>query len=164
MVFARWLDPAQYFLASNGGFEQGADDWSLRGDAAVVPGNESFTVHDAADANSLSLGAGGSAEMRGACVGLVEPTVRMFVKAPRVLGARLRIDATITNPETGLTWTTRYVVLGGLAPGGWAPTPQIVIPNVGGVLDQVLTVRITAEGAQATWGVDDVYVDPFRQR
>jgi len=32
------------------------------------------------------------------------------------------------------------------------------------VLAQELTLRITAEGAKATWGVDDVYVDPFRQR
>ena len=164
-VFARWLDPAQYFLASNGGFEQGADDWTLRGDAAVVAGNESFAVHDAADANSLSLGSGGSAEMRTACVGLLEPTVRLFVKAPRVLGARLRIEATVVNPTSGLTLQTNYVVLGGLAPAGWAPTTQILVPNlVGGVLAQELTLRITAEGAKATWGVDDVHVDPFRQR
>jgi len=55
--------------------------------------------------------------------------------------------------------------LGGLAPAGWAPTTQILVPNlVGGVLAQELTLRITAEGAKATWGVDDVYVDPFRQR
>jgi hypothetical protein len=164
-VFARWLDPAQYFLASNGGFEQAADGWKLRGDAAVVPGNESFAVRDASDANSLSLGSGGSAEMHTACVGLLEPTVRLFVKAPRVLGARLRIEATVVNPTTGLAVQTNYVVLGGLAPAGWAPTAPILIPNlVGGMLAQELTLRITAEGAKATWGVDDVYVDPFRQR
>jgi hypothetical protein len=32
------------------------------------------------------------------------------------------------------------------------------------VLAQELTLRITAEGTNATWGVDDVFVDPFRQR
>jgi hypothetical protein len=164
-VFARWLDPARYFLAANGGFEQGADGWTLDGDAGVGPGNESFLVHDASDANSLSIGPGGSAEMRSACVDLLEPSVRLFVKAPRVLGARLRIDATVVNPTTGLTLRTQYVVLGGLVPGGWVPTPPILIPNlVGGVLAQELTLRITAEGTKATWGVDDVYVDPFRQR
>jgi len=164
-VFARWLDPAQYFLASNGGFEQGSDDWTVGGDAAVVPENESYDVHDAADGSSLRLGTGGSAETRSACVGLLEPTVRLFVKAPKVLGARLRIDATVENPATGLTLETQYVVLGGLVPSSWAPTPQILIPNlVGGVMAQQLTLRVTAEGAKATWGVDDVYVDPFRQR
>ena len=128
-------------------------------------GNESFAVHDASDANSLSLGSGGSAQMRSACVGLLEPTVRLFVKAPRVLGSWLRVDATVVNPTTGLTLQTSYVVLGGLAPSGWAPTAQILVPNlVGGVLAQELTLRITAGGARASWGVDDVYVDPFRQR
>ncbi len=164
-VFARWLDPAQYFLASNGGFEQGTDDWTLRGDAAVVPENESFGAHDAADGSSLSLGTGGSAETGTACVGMLQPTVRLFVKSPRVLGAKLRIDATVVNPTTGLTLVTHYVVTGSPAASGWAPTPQIVIPNLlGGVLAQELTLRVTAEGAPATWGVDDVYVDPFRQR
>jgi hypothetical protein len=87
------------------------------------------------------------------------------VKAPKVLGARLRIDASVVNPTTGLTLQTNYVVLGDLAPSGWAPTAQILVPNlVGGVLAQELTLRITAEGARATWGVDDVHVDPFRQR
>jgi hypothetical protein len=130
-----------------------------------VAGNESYAVHDAGDDNSLRLGTGGSAETRAACVGLLEPTVRLFVKAPNVLGARLRIDATVENPTTGLALETHYVVLGGLAPKGWAPTTPILIPNlVGGVLAQQLTLRVTAEGAQATWGVDDVYVDPFRQR
>ena len=163
-VYAPWLDPASYFLASNGGFEQGASNWTLGGDAAVVPGNESFAVHDAADSSSLRLGTGGSAETRSACVGLLEPTVRMFVKAPRVLGARLRIDATVVDETTGLTLQTTYVVFGGLAPAGWAPTPQIIVPNLGGLVPQYLTLRVTAEGTNAKWGVDDVYVDPFRQR
>ena len=150
---------------SNGGFEQGADDWELRGDAAVVPGNESFAVHDAADASSLSLGSGGSAEMRTACVGLLEPTVRLFVKAPRVLGARLRIDATVVNPTTGLTLQTNYVVLGGLAPAGWAPTAPI--------LDSKPRGRVAGAGADAAdhgrghegdVGRRRRHVDPFRQR
>jgi hypothetical protein len=164
-VFARWLDPAQYFQASNGGFEQGDDNWGTTGDAAVVAGNESFDVAGPDDGHSLSLDNGATAEMRTACVGLLEPTVRLFVKAPRVLGARLRIDATVYNPTTGLSLATHYVVLGDLAPGGWAPTPPILIPNlVGGLLPQELTLRVSAEGTRATWGVDDVYVDPFRQR
>jgi hypothetical protein len=94
-----------------------------------------------------------------------EPTVRLFVNAPRVLGAALRIDATVRNPTTGLSLTTTYLVAGGLASSGWAPTPEIVIPNtVGGVLPEDLTLRFTAEGTPATWGVDDVYVDPYKQR
>src|SRR5262249_12041099 len=64
MVFARWVDPAQYFIASNGGFEHGTDNWSVSGDASVVSDNESYAVHGADDANSLSLGTGATAESR----------------------------------------------------------------------------------------------------
>ena len=164
-AFSRWLDPAQYFLAANGGFEQGSNEWNLSAGAAVVSGNESYQVSGPTDSHSLVLSTGATAEARTACVTLGEPTVRLFVKAPRVLGATLRIDATVRNPTTGLTLQTSYLVLGGLAPSGWAPTPEIVIANlVGGVLPEDLTLRFTAQGTPATWGVDDVYVDPYKQR
>jgi len=164
-VFAPWLDPSQYFLLANGGFEQGAHDWDLTGNAAVVAGNESFSVNGPADSQHLSLRSGGAAESRTAALGLAEPTVRLFVKAPPVVGARLQIDATVVNPTTGLTIETHFVVLGGSAPTGWAPTPPIVIPNVvGGLLPADLTLRMSADCARAEWGIDDVYVDPFRQR
>ncbi|MDQ1455700.1 MAG: hypothetical protein QOH28_1320 [Actinomycetota bacterium] len=162
-VFSRWLDPAQYFLASNGGFEQGAQDWSLSAGAAVVSGNESYQVGGPSDSHSLVLDAGASVESRTACVTMGEPTVRLFVKAPSVLGAVLRVDATVQNPTTGVPLTTTYLVVGGLAPAGWAPTPEILIPNlVGGVLPENLTLRITAQGTPATWAADDIYVDPFK--
>ena len=89
----------------------------------------------------------------------------MFVNAPRVVGAVLRIDATVRNPTTGLSLTTQYLVAGGVAPAGWAPTPEIPIANlVGGILPENLTLRFTAQGTPATWGIDDVYVDPYKQR
>ena len=164
-VFSRWLDPAQYFLASNGGFEQGAEDWSLSPAATVVAGNERYRVAGSAHSHSLSLGAGAVAESRTACVTMGEPTVRLFVKTPRVFGARLTITATVSNPATRVSLTTAYVVVGGVTPAGWAPTPEIVIPNLlGGVLDQKLTMRISTGGTPAAWRVDDVYVDPYKQR
>jgi hypothetical protein len=164
-AFSRWFDPAQYFLASNGGFEQGSNEWKLSAGAAVESGNERYQIAGSTDSHSLVLAAGASAESRTACITMGEPTVRLFVNAPRVLGAALRIDATIRNPTTGLSLTTTYLVAGGLASSGWAPTPEIVIPNtVGGVLPEDLTLRFTAEGTPATWGVDDVYVDPYKQR
>ena len=164
-AFSRWLDPAQYFLASNGGFEQGAQDWTLSAAAAVVSANEPYRIAGPSDAHSLSLGAGASAESRTACVTMGEPTVRLFVNAPRVLGATLTIEAAVVNPTTGVSLETTYVVTGGLITAGWAPTPEIVIPNlVGGILPENLTLRFTAGGTPANWGVDDVYVDPYKQR
>jgi hypothetical protein len=164
-VFARWLDPALYFQASNGGFERGADDWTLEAGASVVGRNESFGVGGATDSHSLVLTAGASAESRTACVTLGEPTMRMFVKAPRTLGAALRIDASVENPTTGLTLQTSTLVLAGLGPWQWAPTPGILLPKLlGGIAPENLTIRVTAVGVPATWSVDDVYVDPFKSR
>lgn len=164
-VFAPWLDPAQYFAAANGGFEHGADDWQLQGGAAPVPGNEPFRVGGTTDASSLALGPGSSAVSRTACLGLLEPTLRLFVRTPAVPGARLTVSATVRNPTTGLALTTSWVVVAGLTPPGWAPTPEILVPNLlQGILPQDLTVRVTPGGVPATWQIDDVYVDPFKQR
>ncbi len=164
-VFAPWLDPAQYFAAVNGGFEQGTDAWTVQGAAGPVAGNEPFHVGGSDDATSLALGPGASASSRSACLSLLEPTLRMFVRTPAVPGARLTITATVRNPATGLSLTTSWVVVAGLTPPGWAPTPEIVVPNLlGGVLDQDLTVRVAPGGVPATWQIDDVYVDPFKHR
>jgi hypothetical protein len=162
-AFSRWNDPSQYFLASNGGFEQGSTDWSLSAGATVVTGNEPYQVDGPTDSHSLSLAPGATAESRTACIATGEPTVRLFVDTPRVLGAILVVDAAVRNPTTGLSLHTQYLVVGGLSPGGWAPTLPIVIPNlVGGLLPEELTLRFTTAGTPATWAVDDVYIDPFK--
>jgi hypothetical protein len=162
-AFSRWHDPSQYFLASNGGFEAESTDWTLSDGARVVRGNEPYQVAGSADSHSLVLASGASAESRTTCVTTGEPTVRMFVDTPGVLGAGLVIDATVRNPTTGLSLHTQYVVIGGEASAGWAPTLPIVIPNLlGGALPAELTLRFTAVGMPAAWSVDDVYVDPFK--
>ena len=77
-VFAPWGDHASYYFAPNGGFESGAAGWSLTGGSAVVAGNESYAVHGAGDAQSLSIPAGGTASTT-VCYGLLYPDVRFFV-------------------------------------------------------------------------------------
>lgn len=60
-VFQRWLDPLPYNLATNGGFEAGAEGWALSGGAKVVSGNEPFFLNSPNDKLSLALPAGASA-------------------------------------------------------------------------------------------------------
>ena len=161
-AFSSWNDPSPYFPVANGGFEAGSSEWQLSDDASVVTGNEPYQVGGPGDSHSLALAPGASAESRTACVAIGEPTVRLFVHTPRVLGAILVIDASVRNPATGVSLSTRYLVVGGRTPAGWAPTLPIVIPSFGGVLSAELTLRFTARGTPARWAVDDVYVDPFR--
>jgi hypothetical protein len=162
-VFARWLDPAQYFAASNGGFEHGSQDWILSAGASVTSGNEPYYVDAPTDSHSLHLDPGASAESRTACVGMDEPTVRLLVDTPPVFGAVLVVDAAVHNESTGSTLHTQFRIVAGVTDSGWAPTPQIVMPNLlGGIAPEDLTLRFTTEGTPAPWSLDDVYVDPFK--
>jgi hypothetical protein len=164
--FAPWGDQHSYFLMPDGGFESGATGWSLGGNASVVNGSETFAVHRAADTKSLALPSGARAASPAACVAMGENTIRLFVNAPDDPTSVLHIRAYVRNPLTGLVLSTQYDVHGTNLPGGWQPTDAILIPNLlGGVLGtQDLTLVLTTSGPPGTWGIDDVYVDPFKQR
>lgn len=162
-VFSPWGDKATYFLVSNGGFENGSTDWALSGGAKVVGGNESYHVNNAADSHSLSIPPGGAAESHTFCVSRGEDTVRLFVNNSHVSGAILHVDATVQNPDTGALGYAAFDVNGDVPSSAWAPTIQLQIPNVlGGSGTEYLTLRFTLRGTPTTWGVDDVFVDPFK--
>ncbi len=163
-VFAPWLDPANYFVASNGNFETGAAAWDLAGGAAIGTGNEPFFVGDPGDGHSLVLPAGATATSASGCVQLGEPTIRLFVKVPAVVGSHLTIRASVENPTTGISVDTSYTVVSAMQ-AGWMPTPEIALGNFGAnVLPEDLTVSIRSTGTPATWAVDDLYVDPYKSR
>jgi hypothetical protein len=155
-VFAPWGDPAQYFLAPDGGFEAGGAGWAIDG-GAVTAGER-----DGGDGTQmLRLPSGASATTPTFCVGLEHPTNRFFVRRSggSVL-ATLRVDA-ITELATGAT----VAVPVGLVPAGsgWAPSPVVV--NVANLLPLLpgshtpMRLRFTAQGG--TFDVDDVHVDPY---
>jgi len=162
-VFAPWGDKAPYFLVSNGGFENGSTDWSLTGGANVVDGNETFDVGRASDGHSLSLPPGAAAQTRPFCVSKGEDTVRLFVNNSHTAGAILHVDAIVVNPDNGAVGTTAFDVNGDVPSSPWMPTMQLKIPNLfSGNGTEQLTLRFTLRGTQATWNIDDVYVDPFK--
>jgi hypothetical protein len=162
-VFAPWGDMAPYFLVSNGGFENGSTDWSLTGGAKVVGGNETFNVAGASDGHSLSLPPGAAAETRPFCVSRGEDTIRLFVNNSHTAGAILHVDAIVVNPDNAAVGRTSFDVNGDVPSSPWAPTIQLKIPNLlGGNGTEQLTLRFTLRGTQATWNIDDVYVDPFK--
>jgi hypothetical protein len=162
--FASFRDTNSYFLMPGGDFEAPNAAWSLSGGAARSAGSETFAVHDAQDASSLTLPAGAKAVSPTICVARGENTVRLFVQSPASSDAVLHVTASIQDPTTGLVLSTSTDVAPGPA-GAWAPTPQIAVPNLlGGVVGaQNLTLTFTTSG-NGTWGLDDVYVDPFKSR
>ena len=162
-VFAPWGDQAPYFLVSNGGFENGSTDWTLSGGAKVVNGNESYYVGKASDGHSLSIKPGGTAETRPMCVSRGEDTIRLFVNNSHVSGAILHVDAVVVNPDNGAVGTTAFDVNGDVPSSPWTPTIQLKIPNLlGGSGTEQLTLRFSLRGTSTTWGIDYVYIDPFK--
>ena len=163
--FAQWGDNNSYFLMPGGGFEAGAPGWTLAG-ADVAAGNETSFVTARTDAHSLALDNPSVVISPTACVAMGENTIRLFVKNPGVTGSVLHIQAFVQNPLTGLVLSTGFDIKGSPGAAGWAPTSQLLIPNLlGGVLGtQNLTLMFSTRGAPATWNIDDVYVDPFKLR
>lgn len=148
-VFAPWLDGADYFLAPDGGFENGADGWTLSGGAAVVDGNESFDL-SGPGSRSLGLSAGDSAQSPSVCVGLEHPTFRyVFRRTAGLPSATLRVSAVFPG---GLSVPVGTVT----GSSSWAPSPVTLI--AANLLAPTVSFRFTA--VSGSWQVDDVYVDP----
>jgi hypothetical protein len=152
-VFAPWLDYASYFLAPDGGFENGADGWDLNG-ASVGSGNESYNV-GGGGSSSLSLSAGDSATSPSVCVGIEHPTFRYFAR--RVSGGLLRVQVVL---DSGYAVTVGTLSGG---PSSWSPSPLTLIganllPLLTGGTSTDVSFRFTA--VSGSWQIDDVYVDP----
>jgi hypothetical protein len=161
--FLRWLDPIQYTLAPNGGFESGAQGWQLRGGAEVVSGNESFALSGPGD-SSLFLPSGSSATSPAMCVETLDVFARYVAKNKGLIAlSSLKVDA-IVRDGAGHT----FVLPAGVNIGGsrWAPSlPSIALLDLLGLLNDgrvTVSFRFQPIGLGAKWQIDDLYVDPLK--
>jgi hypothetical protein len=148
-TFAPWLDMAYYKAAPGGNFEPGAPSWKLAGGARIVAGNASQKVGGKSDAYSLELPPGASATSPASCVGLAEPTFRMFA------------SGSLTGVVLAQAMYGSIGIPAGVATGGaWAPT----LPMLTGIgaANRSFSIRVTNIGL-GTMRVDDVYIDPYRR-
>ena len=121
--FDRFGDRANYKLVKGGSFESGATGWTLSGGASVVSGNEAYRVGGTGHAKSLSLPRGSRAITPFACVGLDEPTLRLFAKRNSALLGLVSTLAVEVQVETTLGLTAWVPVLpGDLGGSSWHPT------------------------------------------
>ena len=163
--FTRWGDYASYKPLGDGGFEAGAQGWTLSGGAKVVTGNESYKVGGAGDSRSLVLPSGSRAISPFTCVGLNEPTLRLFAKRNSLLSTTLLVEMQV---QTSLGLSLWLPVLPGDAGGGsWHPT--LPNPLVANLLTLSATDRTPVRFRFSplllgSWQIDDVYVDPYRSR
>jgi hypothetical protein len=164
--FVRFLDPASYVLAPDGGFESNGADWSLSG-ASVMSGNESYYLHSTSDGRSLRLPSGSSATSPESCVTMLYPTMRFVARNSGSPLSTLKVEALYTD-SLGLLRTTPVALLVGT--GSWQPT--LTLPLVTDLTALPLVTdgsfqvrfRFTPQGTSGNWSVDDVYLDPYQGR
>jgi hypothetical protein len=161
--FLRWLDPIQYTLAPNGGFESGPAGWRLTGGATVVSGNESFNL-SGPGSHSLYLPGGSSATSPAMCVETLDVFARYVAKNRGLIAlSSLKVDA-IVKDGAGHTFVLPAGVNTGLS--SWTPSlPAVALLDILGLLNDgrmTVSFRFQPIGLGAKWQIDDLYVDPLK--
>jgi hypothetical protein len=164
-VFKPWGDSRNYVLGPDGGFEAGAQGWTLSGGASPVSGNESYYLNGRTDSQSLYLPGGSSVISPGVCMSLDTPVFRMFARNTGDPSSRLRVEATYKLLGLVRTKTVSTVA----ASSDWAPTQQMstvltLSTIVGTLIPSAIQIKITALDSKGQWQVDDLYIDPFARR
>ena len=162
-VFLPWADPASYTPAPGGSFENNRSRWTLVAASRDTTENEPYRVGGASDHASLHIGTGGLALSPAMCVGIGEPTARVFFKQTGGLpGAVLQIDVLFDD----LDGTTRSQTIGLLGVAQqWRLSPQLatmanLLPTIGAG-STAIAFRFTAIGG--SFAIDDLYVDPWHK-
>jgi len=163
-VFKPWGDLHHYVLAPDGGFEAGAQGWSLNG-AGTVSDNESYYLNDASDSRSLSLPTGSTAVSPPVCMSLDTPIFRMFARNTGDPSSRLRVEAVFKL--LGLLRTRDVSTV--TAAAAWAPTQQMstvlsLSTVVGTLIPSYIQIRIRPLDSKGQWQIDDLYIDPYARR
>jgi hypothetical protein len=164
--FLPWLDSKHYFLMPGGDLESSAG-WTFAGGAGLLEGNEPFYVHSPDDRRSLFLPSGASARTASTCVDSDEPTMRFFVRNTGSPLSVLVVEARIRTTVLGVTATTSLPLGVVLGTQQWHPSlPVLFKLSLNQLLGGTTTVdfRFTALGLGGKWQVDDIYIDPFKDR
>jgi hypothetical protein len=165
--FTRWSDRANYKLLPGGSFEQGATGWQLSGGATVVSGNETYDVGGSGHSKSLKMPSGSRAISPFTCLGLAEPTLRLFAKRNSALLGLVSTMFVEIQVQTSLGLSIWLPVLpGDLGGSSWHPT--VPMPLLANILPLSRTdrtpVRFRFTPVLGAWQIDDVYVDPMSKR
>lgn len=160
--FEQFGDYNSYYPVPNNGLESGSTGWTLGYGASVGYGNEPWYVAGPGS-RSLVLKPGASATSPGACINLLDPTIRAFAKSNGA-NAGLRVQVIFY----GLLGNTLGILdVDDQAPadfGTWQPTSAV--PSLLGLplTTAYFRVKFTSFASSGTWQVDDLFVDPWVMR
>jgi hypothetical protein len=156
-AFQQWGDNAQYFPASNGGFENGTADWALSGGVATVRGEQEPWNVNGGGQQSLLIPRQGTAQIR-MCVKSNEDALRFFWKVMGPNG-NLRIDITVDNTMNVKVVNNTSLSVTGIT--NWQVSRRVTFPQIRDANGQLwITVKFSNTGANPIV-IDDVMVDPW---
>jgi hypothetical protein len=162
-VFGAWGDTALYMPTANGTLE-GAGGWRLAGGAMRVEGNEPFFVSSADDRWSLALPADSSATNSVRCARNAYPLLRFFARNSGSADSLLRVEVTYTDGFG----VEQVLEVEKLAAGEeWAPTEPLPFLDPSLPLDlqtSDVSFTFTPLGDGGNWQIDDVFIDPYKQK
>jgi hypothetical protein len=164
-AFSSFGDGQSYVLANDGTFDPIAhgsqsSPWTLSGGASIVADNDPWNLGHGATGSALSLPAGSSATSGCTTAPMITSIVRFFVKNTGDPNGQLHVQILVNGGKNG-------TLDGGIISAGssWAATSSIVLfwanPLKGAVQLQIV---LTPIGADASFEVDDVFIDPFLSR
>jgi hypothetical protein len=161
-IFSRWLDPFNYALAPGGDFESSAG-LTFTGGAKLVPGNETSYFSGSSDRYSVSIPRGATVTTAPMCVGLDKPTVRFFAKRPSFALLPLMTVEGVYRDKSGATRSLPLVGVP-LAGGNWSLRLPFVVTGAVLELGDSTMMQFRFRAVLGDWQIDDVYVDPARNR
>jgi hypothetical protein len=155
--FARWGDTSNYVLVPGGSFESGTTGWTLSGGAAVAKGNEPY----AAGSHSLALPAGSSAVTPATCYATGDLKMRFFARSSGSSASYLQVKVIVKSLCGLLT-----ILDGGQVSTNsvWVPSPKLAL-TITNLTSLVSTDSVSFKfvpAGSASWQIDDVYLDPFK--
>jgi len=161
-AFSAYGDPNSYVLANDGSFDPIANSskdspWSLsQGASTVADGNPANLAHGTTN-SALSLPAGSSALSGCTTAPLITSILRFAIKNTGNPNGHLHIEILVNGGKNG-------ILDGGsvTASASWGLTQPILVPWPHPLKGAVqLQVRLTPVEPDASFIVDDVYIDPF---
>ena len=159
--FLPWGDSSSYVLAPGGSFESGAPGWTLGRGASVVSGNEPYYVHARTDSHSLYIPSGSYATTPPMCFAYGDWHLRFFAASSSSSLSSLRVQVVVKSLLGVLS-----IFDGGTVAmnSKWQPSPRLalLLTNLTGLLaTNAVSFRFVPNDG-ASWRIDDVYLDPWK--
>jgi hypothetical protein len=154
-------DKSNYVLVPGGSFESGAPGWTLGRGAAVVSGNEPWKVHSSSDNHSLYIPAGSNATTPPMCFAPGDWHMRFFAASSSKSLSSLQVRVRVKSLLGVLSLLDGGTIRNGST---WQPSARLALTltNITGLLttDALSFQFVPSDGA--SWRIDDVYLDPWK--